>query len=61
MAQHYAGLLDGYVVDDIDRGLVPAMRTSLPVHTCNTVMRSLEDKIALAQECVRFVGSLGKR
>jgi LPPG:FO 2-phospho-L-lactate transferase len=52
IAQHYAGLLDGLLIDAQDKAL--ADRIALPTRVTNTFMQTLEDKIALARECVLF-------
>jgi LPPG:FO 2-phospho-L-lactate transferase len=52
IARHYAGLIDGFVIDSQDLALAHDM--ALPVLTTGTVMRSLEDKVALATECLAF-------
>ena len=56
VCEHYAGLLDGFVVDEADAGLQDDV--SVPIHVTNTVMRSLDDRIALAQACIAFCAQL---
>jgi len=53
--EHYRGLIDGFVLDERDAAL--AGDIELPIRTCDTVMRSLEDRervarctLALAEE-----------
>ena len=53
--EHYRGLIDGFVLDERDAAL--AGDIELPIRTCNTLMRSLEDRervarctLALAEE-----------
>lgn len=54
--EHYAGLLDGFVLDTQDRAL--AARLPLPVNVTNTLMTTLDDKAALARECIGFCRQL---
>jgi len=56
--QHYGDLLDGFVLDEQDRGLLNDFPEALSLHCCNTVMESLDDRIALARECLQFAVSL---
>ena len=60
--EHYRGLVDGFVLDERDATLARAIE--LPVRTCDTLMRSLEDRervarctLELAQELRGRVGS----
>jgi LPPG:FO 2-phospho-L-lactate transferase len=60
VARHYAGLIDGFVIDSQDEMLEKDM--GLPILVNNTVMRSLDDRVALAQQCLAFCARLaGKR
>ena len=59
IARHYDGLIDGLVLDDQDRAL--AGEFSLPALVTNTVMRSLEDRVALAREVIDFCERLTDR
>jgi LPPG:FO 2-phospho-L-lactate transferase len=59
VARIYAGLIDGFVIDEADRDLVPAidalgMRTLVTA----TVMGGLADRHRLARECLDFARSL---
>jgi LPPG:FO 2-phospho-L-lactate transferase len=56
IAQHYAGLIDGFVLDGEDAK--DEGRIEMPVRVANTLMRSLDDKLALARECLRFCEEL---
>jgi LPPG:FO 2-phospho-L-lactate transferase len=56
VAQHYAGLLDGYVIDSEDHALADAI--GIPVRATRTLMQSLDDKIGLARECLDFCAAL---
>jgi LPPG:FO 2-phospho-L-lactate transferase len=55
---HYSGLLDGFVLDEQDRGLISEFPHPDRLHCCNTVMESLQDRIDLAQQCLQFAQRL---
>ena len=60
VARHYAGLIDGFVIDNQDETLAKDM--GLPILVTNTMMRTLDDRIALARHCLAFCDRLaGKR
>ena len=60
IARHYKGLIDGFVIDSQDEALEDDAR--VPVLVTNTMMRTLDDKIALARQCLAFCARLaGKR
>lgn len=52
VAQHYRGLIDGFVLDASDASLQDRLDQS--VHVTNTIMRTLDDKILLAKACIAF-------
>jgi len=54
IAQHYDGLLTGFVLDDADEGTV----TGLPCLHTRTLMQSEEDKTRLAGEVLEFARSI---
>ena len=56
VAAHYAGLVDGFVLDEEDRALAPGLeqRFALPSISAPTVMRSLEDRESLARAVLGF-------
>jgi len=57
--QHYADFLDGFIVDALDAGLEGEMgKSGVTIMKAQTVMDSLEDRIALARVCVEFCASL---
>ncbi len=59
VARHYAGLIDGFVLDSGDAGMADAVRElGLGVTVTNTVMTSLEDRIALAEAVLAFAAGL---
>jgi LPPG:FO 2-phospho-L-lactate transferase len=60
IARHYEALIHGFVMDSADQALEGEVR--LDVIVTNTMMRSLDDKVALAQQCLTFCRQLnGKR
>ena len=56
VARHYEGLIDGFVIDSEDETLEKDM--ALPIVATNTMMRTLDDKVALARQCLAFCGRL---
>lgn len=59
VAQYYAGLLHGMVIDTLDAALQPRLRAlGLHVEVTNTIMRSLDDKIALARTTLALARTL---
>ena len=56
VARHYEGLIDGFVVDSEDETLEKDV--ALPILVTNTMMRTLDDKVALARQCLAFCGRL---
>jgi len=56
--QHYGQLLDGFVLDEQDRALMGDFPDPEQLHCCNTVMKSLDDRINLARECLLFASKL---
>jgi len=59
IARHYAGLIDAFVLDRQDAALVP--RFDLPVHLAQTLMRTLDDRIALADACLQICATTTRR
>ena len=59
VARHYGDMLDGFVIDSADAALADAVRAEgIAVHLAATVMRGLEDKMALARTVRDFAGTL---
>jgi len=58
--KHYGGLLDGFVLDEQDRGLISEFPDPDRLHCCNTVMESQQDRIDLAPQCLLFAQRLGQ-
>lgn len=52
VASHYGELIDGFVLDAQDEQETDEMLR--PVTVTNTVMQTLEDKVALARHCLAF-------
>lgn len=59
VADHYASLVDGFILDAADASLAGAIE--VPVMTTQTVMNSLEDRERLAREALEFARSLRHR
>jgi len=59
IARHYAGLIDGFVLDERDAALAPQF--ALPVHVTGTVMVDLAGRERLAREVLGFAAGLGRR
>lgn len=61
VARHYRDLLDGFILDVSDRGAAAAIEpVGMAVAATNTVMRTLDDKTALARFALEFAGTLRK-
>ncbi|MCY4128547.1 MAG: 2-phospho-L-lactate transferase [Gammaproteobacteria bacterium] len=59
VAQHYIELMDGYVIDDADAHQMREIEElGIRVRNAPSIMRSLEDKVALARVCVDFLKEL---
>ena len=52
VARHYEGLIDGFIIDEADAILAKELK--VPALATNTMMRSLDDKMALARCCLAF-------
>jgi LPPG:FO 2-phospho-L-lactate transferase len=59
VASHYAGLLDGFILDEADRSLHGTL--GLPTVVAQSVMLTLQDRIDLAHVALRFLGDLESR
>lgn len=60
VARHYRGLIAGLVIDEVDAGLAaPIAAEGMAVKVTNTVMRSIEDRLRLADDCLSFARELG--
>ncbi len=59
VAAHYHDLIDGIVLDEVDvRSCEEISASGVAVRVAQTVMRSTDDRVALAQECLSFAGQL---
>ena len=58
VAAHYAGLIDGYVLDEADAS--EADQVAVPCRTTATLMREESDKVRLAAEVLRFAEALSR-
>jgi len=56
IARHYAGLIDGFAIDRQDATLENDFQ--VPIVATNTMMRTLDDKVALARQCLAFCARL---
>ncbi len=56
VAEHFADILDGFVLDEMDAALAPAIR--MPVLVTDTIMVDLEAKRRLAREVLAFAQRL---
>ncbi|MDX2158632.1 MAG: 2-phospho-L-lactate transferase [Hyphomicrobiaceae bacterium] len=56
---HYAGLIDGLVLDTVDADRAGAL--PIATHVTNTIMRTLEDRMALGREALGFCRRLRQR
>ena len=55
VAEHYAGLIDGFVLDTVDAEAADTIMASGPdVLVANTMMKSLDDRVSLAREIFAF-------
>lgn len=61
VAQHYGRLVDGWIVDNVDRDLAPAIESiGCRAKVCDTLMRTLDDKRRLAHDAVEFAFELAR-
>jgi len=56
VARHYREFLDGFVLDEADAPLAPEL--DMPFTLAKTLMRTLEDREALARRTLEFAGAL---
>jgi LPPG:FO 2-phospho-L-lactate transferase len=61
IARHYGDLIDGFILDTTDGNMVEQIETpGLKVTSCDTIMKSLEDKIRVANSSLEFARSLSQ-
>jgi LPPG:FO 2-phospho-L-lactate transferase len=59
VAEHYADVLDGFVLDQQDASLQAGIESlGLGVVCTQTVMKTLDDRVTLAQNCLDFLQQL---
>lgn len=59
IARHYAGLIDGLVIDESDRALtVEIAKLGLAVHVTDTIMRDAAARRYLGEQAIAFARSL---
>lgn len=59
IADHYRGIVDGLVIDEVDRGEAVQLESAgIRTFITNTIMTSLQDRIQLAQDVLAFAASL---
>ena len=59
VARHYGELVNGWIFDTTDRGYAPQIEAlGCRVRVCDTVMRTSDDKAALARAAVEFAFGL---
>lgn len=59
VARHYRDLLDGFILDETDRALEPAVAAlDLAVTSAQSVMVSLDDRINLAHTALEFLAAI---
>ena len=62
VARHYAEFIDAMIIDTVDRAQEAEIRAmGMEVLVTQTVMRSLDDRKALADTCLEFIADLGSR
>ncbi|MDB6061072.1 MAG: 2-phospho-L-lactate transferase [Verrucomicrobiaceae bacterium] len=60
VAQHYSDILDGFIIDTADADQAGAItELNIVVHTTPSIMTTLDDRIRLATETLRFAATLG--
>jgi LPPG:FO 2-phospho-L-lactate transferase len=60
IARHYGALIDGLLIDEEDRDLLGASEAEDPkLYLAKTVMKTREDRIALARDCLALVARQG--
>lgn len=61
VARHYEGLAQGFVIDERDTGLAPAIeKLGMDVLRTNIVMTTVDDRLRLAEECLAFAGRISR-
>ncbi len=56
VARHYESLLDGFIIDTLDEALAEEIaRLGIAVETTDTIMKSVDDRTALARKTVELL------
>jgi LPPG:FO 2-phospho-L-lactate transferase len=56
VANHYRGLLRGFVMDTVDAGLIESVRgLNMRTYVTNTLMKCHDDRMQLAREVLDFI------
>ncbi len=59
IAEHYRGIVDGLVIDEKDSGALETVQAKgISATATNTIMLTLEDRIALARDVLKFAVEL---
>ena len=59
VARRYAGVIQGFVMDEVDASLAPAIAaTGLRVRRAQSIMRTDADRASLARECLALLSEL---
>ena len=58
VARHYLGLIDGIVIDEVDRPGKSDRKSWDKALVTKTVMSTLDDKIGLATDCIDYIDYL---
>ena len=59
VARHYLGLIDGIVIDEVDRHQASQIESlGIKPFVTKTVMSTLDDKIDLATDCIEYIDYL---
>ena len=62
VARHYIGLIDGIVIDEVDRDQASQIeKLGIKAFVTKTVMSTVEDKIGLATDCIEYIDYLAGR
>jgi LPPG:FO 2-phospho-L-lactate transferase len=58
VCNHYGDLLTGFIADTTDLDIADEFPASVNIEFTNTLMTTTEDKIALAQDCLRIISAV---
>ena len=59
VARHYLGLIDGIVIDEVDRDQASQIENlGIKPFVTKTIMSTLDDKIGLATDCIEYIDYL---